>query len=176
MQTRLSYDELEAGWAQLSPSPSDDGSVDMIVRRPARDQREELSSAAFTAEAGLAGDDWLRRSGNPQAQITLMNSRLIQLLTGDKTRWAEAGDQLFVDLDISKANLPPGARLQIGEVVMEISPLPHEGCTKFARRFGGPARKWIMSDEGVLERRRGVYATVIEDGAIKQGDRIQKLP
>ena len=175
MHARLSYDELEAGWAKAAPSPSDDGSVDMIVRRPARDQREELASAAFTAEAGLAGDDWLRRSGNPQAQITLMNSRLIHLLTGDKSRWAEAGDQLFVDMDISKANLPPGARLQIGEVVMEISPLPHEGCTKFARRFGGPARKWIMSDQGVLERRRGVYATVIEDGIINQGDRIQKL-
>ena len=176
MQANLSYEELEAGWARLEPSPLDDGSVEMIVRRPARDQREELASATFSAEAGLAGDDWLRRSADPQAQITLMNSRLIDLLAGDRARWAEAGDQLFVDMDVSQANLPAGTRLQIGEAVMEISPLPHEGCTKFARRFGGPARKWIMSDQGVLERRRGVYATVIEDGMIRQGDRIRKLP
>ncbi len=175
MQASLSYEELEAGWAEMAPSPLDDGSVEMIVRRPARDEREELPSATFTAEAGLAGDDWLRRSADPQAQITLMNSRLIHLLAGEKSRWAEAGDQLFVDLDVSQANLPPGTRLQIGEAVMEISPLPHEGCTKFARRYGGPARKWIMSEQGVLERRRGVYATVIQDGVIALGDRIRKL-
>ena len=97
------------------------------------------------------------------------------MLAGERSRWAEAGDQLFVDLDISQANLPPGTRLRLGEAVMEISPLPHTGCTKFARRFGGPARKWIMSDIGMLERRRGVYARVIEDGVIKVGDRIRKM-
>ena len=176
MQATMTSDELEARWGEIEASPSDNGSVEMIVRRPARDQREILESAAFTAEAGLAGDDWLRRSADPDAQITLMNSRLIHLLAGDKSRWAEAGDQLFVDLDISQANLPPGTRLRIGEVVMQISQLPHTGCTKFARRFGGPARKWIMSDEGVRERRRGVYARVIEDGVIEVGDRIRKLP
>lgn len=175
MQATLTFEELDARWEQIKPSPRDKGSVEMIVRRPAREEREALDSATFTAEGGLAGDDWLRRSGDPEAQITLMNSRLIHLLAGDKSRWAEAGDQLFVDLDISQENLPPGTRLQLGEVVMEISPLPHTGCTKFARRFGGPARKWIMSDVGVLERRRGVYARVIEDGVIKVGDQIQKI-
>lgn len=175
MQATLTFDELEERWGQLEPSPSDNGRVEMIVRRPAREERETLERATFTAAAGLAGDDWLRRSGDPEAQITLMNSRLIHLLAGDKSRWVEAGDQLFVDLDISKANLPPGTRLQLGEVVMEISALPHTGCTKFARRFGGPARKWLMSDEGVLERRRGVYARVIDDGVIKVGDRIRKI-
>ena len=104
-----------------------------------------------------------------------MNSRLIHLLAGEKSRWAESGDQLFVDLELSQGNLPPGTRLQIGEAVMEITPLPHTGCTKFARRFGGPARKWIMSDEGLLERRRGVYARVIQDGLIKVGDCIRKM-
>ncbi len=174
MQATLTYEEIEAGWEGIEPSPRDNGSVEMIVRRPAREEREALESAIFTAEAGLAGDDWLRRGADPEAQITLMNSRLIHLLAGEKSRWAEAGDQLFVDLDISQDNLPPGTRLQLGEVVMEISPLPHTGCTKFARRFGGPARKWVMSEEGQLERRRGVYAQVIQDGLIKVGDRIRK--
>ncbi|MCY3781460.1 MAG: MOSC domain-containing protein [Chloroflexi bacterium] len=174
MQATKTIEELEAGWEGTEPSPRDKGRVEMIVRRPGRDEREALESATFTAAGGLAGDDWLRRSADPEAQITLMNSRLIHLLAGEKSRWAESGDQLFVDLDISQDNLPPGSRLQIGEAVMEISPLPHTGCTKFARRFGGPARKWIMSDEGVLERRRGVYARVIEDGVIKVGDLIRK--
>ena len=137
MAVTLTYEEMEARWAAMEGSPQDDGSVEMIVRRPAAEQREDLQSASFTAAAGLAGDDWLRRSGDPEAQITLMNSRLIHMLAGDKARWAEAGDQLFVDLDISQDNLPAGTRLRIGGVVMEVSPLPHTGCTKFARRFGG---------------------------------------
>ncbi len=175
MASVLSYAELEARWGQIETSPADNGTVDLIVRRPAAEQREELPSATFTAAAGLQGDDWLRRSADPDAQITLMNSRVIQLLAGDKARWAEAGDQLFVDLDISQANLPPGTRLQIGEALMEVSPLPHTGCGKFARRFGAPARKWVMSDAGKEARRRGVYARVIQDGRIKVGDTIQKL-
>ena len=104
-----------------------------------------------------------------------MNSRVIQLLAGDKSGWAAAGDQLFVDLDISMENLPPGTQLQIGEVVMQISQLPHTGCGKFARRFGAPARKWVMSDIGKQERRRGVYARVLQDGVIAVGDAIVKL-
>ena len=175
MQATVTIEDLEAGWQRTEDSPQDMGTVEMIVRRPKPEEREELASATFTAEAGLAGDDWLRRSGKPEAQITMMNSRLINLLAGDKTRWALSGDQLFVDLDISQDNLPAGTRLQIGEVVMEVSPLPHTGCTKFARRFGGAARKWVMTDEGQLARRRGIYTKVIVDGVIRVGDRIQKL-
>ena len=175
MSATLTLDDIAARWGQLNSSPQDQGAVELIVRRPAAEEREALESATFTAEAGLLGDGWLQRSADPDAQITLMNSRLIALLAGDKSRWALAGDQLFVDLDISQDNLPPGTRLQIGEVVMEISPLPHTGCTKFARRFGAPARNWIMTEEGKRERRRGVYARVVVDGVIKVGDSIKKI-
>ncbi|MCY3572626.1 MAG: MOSC domain-containing protein [Chloroflexota bacterium] len=175
MAYRLTYDELEARWRDASPSPTDDGAVELIVRRPVPEEREELQRANFSAEAGLEGDDWLRRSGDPDAQITLMNSRVVHLLAGDKARWAEAGDQLFVDLELSEDNLPPGTRLQIGSVLMEVSPLPHTGCNKFARRFGVPARKWVMSDEGKRARRRGMYTRVVQDGEIAVGDRIRKV-
>ena len=176
MAVILTVEDLEARWEQTDPSPQDNGSLELIVRRPAPDQREALQRATLTADAGLLGDDWLRRHGDqPESQITLMNSRVIQLLAGDKSAWAASGDQLFIDLDISQDNLPPGTGLQIGQVIMEISELPHTGCTKFARRFGGPARKWTATEEGERERRRGVYARVIEDGTIAVGDRIRKL-
>ena len=176
MEATSTVQDLERRWEQIDPSPQDNGLVELIVRRPAPDQREELQRATFTAAAGLAGDDWLRRHGDElESQITLMNSRVIQLLAGDKSGWAASGDQLFVDLDISQDNLPPGTRLQIGDVIMEISTLPHTGCTKFARRFGGHAHKWVMSDEGQLARRRGVYARVVVDGEIAVGGRIRKL-
>ena len=176
MEATSTIAELEARWGRTDPSPQDNGTVELIVRRPAPNKREELPRATFTAAAGLAGDDWLRRHGDElESQITLMNSRVIQLLAGEKSGWAASGDQLFVDLDISQVNLPPGTRLQLGEVIMEISTLPHTGCTKFARRFGGHAHKWVMSDEGQLARRRGVYARVVVDGDITMGDRITRL-
>ena len=176
MEVTATIEDLDARWAQTEPSPQDGGTVELIARRPAPDQRESLPRATFTAEAGLLGDDWLRRHGDEiEAQITLMNSRVAQLLAGEKDRWAAAGDQLYVDLDISQDNLPPGTRIQLGEVVMEISTLPHTGCTKFARRFGGHARKWTATDEGARQRRRGVYARVVQDGEIKVGDQIRKL-
>ena len=176
MAATSTVEGLEAIWAQTERSPQDQGTVELIVRRPAPDQRERLQRATFTSAAGLLGDDWLRRHGDAiEAQITLMNARVANLLAGEKSRWAEAGDQLFVDLDISQDNLPPGARIQLGEVIMQISTLPHTGCTKFARRFGGHARKWTATEAGERERRRGVYAHVVQDGEIKVGDSIRKL-
>ena len=178
MQATKSFENLNAAWDERDPSPADHGRVELIVRRPTGEEREEMQSARFSAAEGLQGDDWLNRAGekpDPDTQITLMNSRVIQLLAGDKSGWAASGDQLFVDLDISMANLPSGTQLQIGQVIMQISQLPHTGCGKFARRFGAPARKWVMSDIGKRERRRGVYARVIQDGVIAVGDSIVKL-
>ena len=172
-----SYDALNEAWDAAEMSPADGGTVEMIVRRPRQDQREALDEARLTAEDGLSGDNWRARVGadsDPQTQITMMNSRVAQLITDDKSRWAEAGDQLFIDLDISKANLPPGTKLRIGDALLEIAVKPHTGCAKFAKRFGAPARKWVMSDEGKEERLRGVYARVIRDGVVRVGDAIEK--
>ena len=45
--------------------------------------------------------------------------------------------QLYLDLDLSHANLPTGSRIQIGEsAVIEVTAKPHNGCAKFHRRFG----------------------------------------
>ena len=183
MGATKTFDAINRTWERLDRSPRDGGSVELIVRRPVEEKREELQVASFSAANGLDGDDWFNRARrsapdtvpDKNTQITLMNSRVIQLLCDDKARWAESGDQLFVDLDISKDNLPAGAQLQIGGVVMEISHKPHTGCAKFASRFGAPARKWVMTDEGKALRLRGVYARVMQDGTIKVGDQIRKI-
>ena len=149
-----------------------------------RDEREEVQEAVFDVKEGLVGDNWKARgssatsdgTAHTEAQITLMNSRVVDLIAGgDRSRWELAGDQLFVDFDISKDNLPVGQQIQIGDVILEIPELPHTGCAKFAKRYGAYARKFVMTDEGKQLRFRGVYAKVIQSGSIKVSDTITKL-
>jgi hypothetical protein len=116
-----------------------------------------------------------RRSAHPEAQITLMNSRVIQLLSGGRESWPLAGDQLFVDLDLSIDNLPAGQRLSIGSAVLEITAMPHTGCDKFTARFGHDAIRFVNSREGRAARRRGIYARVVQAGTIRAGDTISKI-
>lgn len=179
----LTLDELWTGWEQIEKSPADAGTVDMIVCRPETDAREEVRKAELDVEQGLVGDNWLARgsssmpdgSANAEAQITLMNSKAIQLMAQDRTRWALAGDQFFVDFDLSMDNLPAGQQIAIGSAILEVSETPHTGCGKFARRFGAYARKFVMTEEGKQLRLRGVNCKVIQGGTVRAGDPITKV-
>lgn len=179
----LTMTELEAGLSELAKSPQDRGKLEMIVSRLDIDQRVLLERAELHLEDGLQGDNWRARgskstpdgSANRDAQITLMNSRVIQLLAQDKSNWPLAGDQLFVDLDLSQTNLPAGQRIAIGTAILEISALPHTGCEKFTSRFGHDAIRFVNSPEGRQMRRRGLNARIIQPGTICVGDMITKL-
>jgi MOSC domain-containing protein YiiM len=105
-----------------------------------------------------------------------MNARAAVAIAGDRERWALAGDQLYVDLDLSTANLPPGSRVQIGSAVIEFSESPHTGCAKFSGRFGVDALKFVNSSVGRELRLRGANCRVVVPGTIRQGDAIRKLP
>ena len=182
-KVNLSFDELMGAWAELEPSPVDTGSVDMIVRRPAVDSREHLQEGELSTEDGLVGDNWLSRgssstpdgSAHPEAQITLMNSRIVDIIAQERDKWDLAGDQFFVDFDLSMDNLPAGTQIQLGSAILEISEKPHTGCAKFAKRYGAPARKFVMTEDGKKARLRGVNARVIQAGVVKVNDTIKKL-
>lgn len=181
--THLSITELEAGLDIIRQSPGDKGILKMIVRRPKVDERELMNEAELNLEEGLVGDTWKTRgskampdsSANIHAQITLMNMRAIALLTQDESRWALAGDQLYVDFDLSVDNLPPGARLAIGSAILEVSAVPHTGCAKFSERFGKDALKFVNSPEGKPLRLRGVNTQVVQAGTIRVGDMVRKV-
>jgi len=113
-------------------------------------------------------------SPDPRAQVTLTNSRCIAMLARDKSRWSLAGDNLYVDLDLSEENLRAGQRLAIGTVVLEITAHPHNGCKKFNERYGGNAVKFVNSPIGKKLHLRGIYAKVVQDGVIRVGDRVVK--
>jgi MOSC domain-containing protein YiiM len=176
----LTETEIREGLAALGPSPQEVGRVEMIVQRPRRDERVILEEAQLDEAHGLAGDDWLARGGgpgqaDPEVQITLMNSRIIQALTQDQARWALAGDQLFVDFDLTEENLPVGQHLAVGSAVLRVSEVPHTGCDKFTARFGGQATRFANSREGREQRRRGINARVVQPGVVRVGDTISKI-
>lgn len=179
----LTLDELNAGLGTVRQAPTDHGVLRLIVRRPAIGEREVLDEARLDVQEGLAGDNWSARARqqtpprepNPQTQLTLMNARVADLVSdGRRERWPLAGDQLYVDLDIGRANLPAGSRLRIGGALVEVTPEPHTGCRKFVERFGIDAMAFVNSDEGRQLCLRGINTRVVQAGTIRVGDRVTK--
>jgi hypothetical protein len=179
MRTRT---ELESGLEQINAAPADAGTLELIVRRPGGlGERELLHVGELAPDKGLAGDRWSvlgpKRGRWMEAQLTIMSARAAAVVTGgsDHERWALAGDQLFIDFDLSEANLPAGSRMAIGEAIVEITADPHTGCGKFSRRFGVDALKFVNTKSGRELRLRGVNARVIQPGQIRVGDRVERL-
>jgi uncharacterized protein YchJ len=176
-------EQLEAGLDGVLMAPRDAGSVRLIVRRTGPGLREVLEVGELDRDVGLVGDDWIRRPSrrtgqpSPWAQLTVMNARYSALIAGDEDpqAWAPAGDQLYVDLDLSEANLPAGTRLAVGSAVIEIQAQPHTGCAQFTARFGAEAMQLANSERGRALRLRGANATVVEGGSVRTGDAIRKL-
>lgn len=183
MVTHLKMHELQAGLDEIRRAPKDHGTVDLIVRRPLVEQREILWECDVDLIDGVVGDSWKWRgsshtpdgSSDPKCQITIMNSRAVALVAQDKDRWQLAGDQLFIDMDLSLDNLPAGTRLSIGSAIIEVTDQPHTGCKKFVSRFGLDAMKFVNSAIGRKMNLRGINVRVVRAGTIKTGDTVSKM-
>src|SRR5258708_10253658 len=159
----LTTAELEAGLDEIRRAPRDEGTLELIVRRPAVDKREVLDVGELSLEAGLVGDSWITRgssrtpdgSPHPDMQLNIMNSRVTALESQHKDRWQLAGDQLYLDMDLSEENLPAGARFAIGAAVIEISPQPHLGRRKIVSRLRVGAMQCVNSTNGPALPLRG---------------------
>jgi len=178
----LTMDELAAGLDEIRQSPKDEGVLEMIVRRPRTGEREVLEEGELDLIEGLVGDNWKTRgssrtvdgSSHPDMQLNIMNSRVVALVAQNKARWQLAGDQLFIDMDLSIENLPPRTRLTIGSSVIEVTAQPHTGCKKFVARFGLEAMQFVNSPIGKQLHLRGINAKVVQPGVIHVGDMVKK--
>jgi hypothetical protein len=178
-----SKEQLEAGLDHIRQSPRDHGLIELILRRPKEGERELLEEAELCTERGVVGDNWQTRgssktpdgTSHPEMQLNLMNVRAAALIAQSPERRQLAGDQFYIDLDLSDENLPPGTRLAFGTAIIEVTAIPHLGCAKFMARFGNPALKFVNSPVGRELHLRGINAMVIQSGIVKKGDRAIKL-
>lgn len=179
----LTLEELEAGLDEIRRSPSDEGTLELIVCRPQVNERRVLTEGELHPLEGLIGDNWRGRgssrtsdgSAHPEMQLNVMNSRVIALLAQTEDRQPLAGDQLYLDLDLSEGNLFAGSRLALGTAVIEVTAQRHTGCKKFVERFGLEAIKFVNSGIGRQLRLRGINAKVIKGGVIRVGQVAKKL-
>jgi hypothetical protein len=183
MTKHLNLQEMKAKLPTILDSPKDQGSIEMLVIRPKQNHRELVSAIKLSKESGPEGDIWKIKpssstpdgSPHPEKQLTIMNSRCIDVLAQKKENWALAGDQIFADLDLSLHNMPAGTRLKLGTAVVEVSAHPHTGCKKFVERFGVDALRFVSSPIGKEKNLRGINAFVVEDGLVGINDVICKL-
>jgi hypothetical protein len=178
----LTVEELQAALPQIAQSPKDNGELKLIVCRPATGAREVLEKGELDLVVGLVGDNWKIRgsrqmpdgAANPNSQVTIMNTRVIALLAREEQRWPLAGDQLYVDFDLSASNISPGTQLAIGSAILEVTAQPHTGCKKFADRFGVQCVEFINSPERKEMQLRGINSKVVQPGTIRVGDIVRK--
>lgn len=165
-------DDLRRALADLPAAPKDSGRVASIVRRMDLGRREAPDRLLLTPDAGVPGDAWSRqRRPDPDAQIAVMQADVARLIANGQPLEL-FGDQLFLELDLSVDNLPPGSRLRVGGATVEVTPMPHNGCRKFRARFGPDAVE-LVSDPQLRHRNlRGIYLRVVEPGDVAIGDSV----
>ncbi|MCY4412218.1 MAG: hypothetical protein OXC27_17320 [Caldilineaceae bacterium] len=177
--THMKMEELEQSLDEIRSAPKTKGRLELIVRRPRSGEREVVDEAELSVAEGLVGDNWSTRTPGaplePERQLTIMNARVAGLLAQDAGRWELFGDQLYMDLELSEENLPNGTRLALGDAVIEVTPIDHTGCKKFAERFGVDAVKFVSTPVGKELRLRGMYAKVVQPGRIRSGDTVRRL-
>jgi len=178
----LTREELERGLETIRQAPRVEGVLEMIVRRPQVGAREVLQEGELHLEDGLVGDSWKvrassrtpDRSPHPGMQVNVMGARAAALIAQNREHWPLAGDQLYIDFDLSAFNVPPGTWIAIGSAVIEVSEEPHTGCGKFLARFGVEAQKFVNSATGRELGLRGINARVVQPGRIRVGDLVRK--
>lgn len=170
----MTFDDLVRGLARLRP-PRDSGRVRLVVRSGEGGRRETLREALLTPDGGVPGDAWARhRRKRTESQLAVMQSDVSALIANGQPLEL-FGDNLILELDLSSDNLPAGSRLKVGEALLEVTSMPHNGCRKFQSRFGEEALRFVSDAERRHLNLRGIYMCVVEAGTVRPGDAVHVL-
>ena len=174
MARHLDFEELERLREALPPAPRDEGTLEVIYRRPRKGEREQLAEGELSLEQGLVGDRWVLDADRElERQLTLMQRVHAELVADGPERRALCGDNLLVDLELAEDNVPPGTRLAIGDAELEVTEVPHLGCSQFRGHFGEGALKWVNYKPTRALKLRGVNARILRGGTVRVGDPIR---
>lgn len=180
----LSTDELQQALPGVLDSPKDQGILKKIFVRPGENERHSVEKADVSPEGGIAGDRWVSDHwqhladgrSDPESQITVMNSRILETIAGSEKAMCLAGDNLIVDLDLSENNFPAGSQVHVGEgVILEFTAESHTGCNKFSARYGQQALKFVNGPLGKPQNLRGRYFRVVQGGTLQVGDTVARV-
>ncbi len=152
------------------PRPKDRGQVTLLMIRGEGGRRVALDEVRLDPDLGMPGDAWGRaKDRRPDMQIAVMEDGVARLIANGQPREL-FGDCLMLDLDLSRENLPPGSVVRVGQALLEVTPMPHNGCSKFQARFGKEALRFVVMKELRHNNLRGTYMRVIEGGRVRLGD------
>lgn len=168
----LSRAALEAALAQLSAAPKDAGTIELMVARGRKGERQLPQTVVLTPEAGMPGDRWvLDKRYGPEFQLATTRADFARVIANGQPLELH-GDNLYLHLDLSSENLPHGSLLRLGQALVRVTPQAHNGCKKWVQRFGLEAMQLNLDPAYRALHLRGIYLRVVEAGHVRVGDRV----
>lgn len=172
--------ELAKALPDVLSAPGTDAPIAGLCFRPGFGLRSFPPSLRLTRAFGIPGERWLTApwlklpdgSADPRIQVSILPSRVLDLVWRDRETTVHPGDTIVADLDMTDANLPPGTLLQAGTAILRVSDQPNDGCVKWKARYGQAAMDWITDPAHAALRLRGVLCEVFADGVVAVGDRL----
>lgn len=183
MTDHATRSELNSALPSVLDAPKNGAKVELLCRRPDRNQRDFTDHLRLTQAGGIEGDyemkkPWLTLpdgSPDPRIQVSILPKRVLDLVWRDRENVAYPGDTIIADLNVTLDNMPVGTRLQVGGAVLEVSDVWNEGCAKWKVRMGREAYDWTSAPEHEALRLRGIYCSIVGDGMVRIGDTITKI-